>query len=100
MVDPGSRVWFCEWMSTGDGTTIQKRDHSRIRSLGTRIRKRPVTYMLIMAAVIWTACLLVLAPSSGDWRSFGISDGFEVFGGDYWSVFTSIFAHVNPIHLI
>jgi membrane associated rhomboid family serine protease len=62
-----------------------------------RITARPITYVLIGVSVIWT--LVLLAAENDDWRAFGISDGFRVFGGDYWSLFTSVFVHVDVIHL-
>src|SRR5882724_7753573 len=72
---------------------------SRWRRLGVQFRNCPITFVTILVSVAWTACILLWAPTEGDWRRFGISDGFDVFNGDYWSLFTSNFAHVNVLHL-
>jgi GlpG protein len=52
---------------------------------------------MIVVSVVWTAILLT-APDD-KWRALGVSNGFDVFNGDYWSLFTSNFAHANLVHL-
>jgi membrane associated rhomboid family serine protease len=77
--------------------TADTREDGRSRSLWRRLTRRPITHAMIVVAVLWTAILLT-APYER-WRSLGVSGGFEVFSGDYWSLFTSSFAHANLIHL-
>src|SRR6186997_898396 len=64
------------------------------------MRKRPVSVVIVAISVAWTAWVLLSGGRHGDWRRFGISNGYEVFGGDYWTLLTSMFVHVDAIHLI
>ena len=61
--------------------------------------KKALTYTLMTLSVIWTVWVLRSGAKDEGWRRFGISDGFEVFSGDYWTLLTSMFVHVNWMHL-
>jgi membrane associated rhomboid family serine protease len=64
------------------------------------MRRRILTLILIALAVVWTGWISLSANGDSDWRRFGISDGFQVFGGDYWTLVTSIFVHIGVLHLL
>lgn len=61
--------------------------------------KKPVTHLVAATAGFWTAAVLCFAKDRNDWSAFGISSGFDVFGGHYWSLITSVFVHVNLMHI-
>src|ERR1700684_2432389 len=63
------------------------------------MRKRPLTFILIALCVAWTGWITISSHPGESWRRFGISNGFEVFSGDYWTVFFSIFVHLGLLHL-
>ncbi|MEP6670770.1 MAG: rhomboid family intramembrane serine protease [Chthoniobacter sp.] len=63
------------------------------------MKNRPVTVLLIAVSVAWTAWVFLSGSPDGDWRRFGISNGYDVFLGDYWSLVASMFVHVNAFHL-
>ncbi len=68
-------------------------------SASAQMKRRPLTLFFIVISVAWTGWIQLSSKGDGDWRRFGISDGFEVFSGDYWTLFTSIFVHVGVMHL-
>jgi len=63
------------------------------------LKRRPLTVSLIALSVAWTTWVLTSTKTGYDWRRFGISDGFEVFSGEYWTLLTSMFVHVGVVHL-
>ncbi|HSI14206.1 MAG TPA: rhomboid family intramembrane serine protease [Chthoniobacter sp.] len=62
-------------------------------------RKRIVTIVIIAISVVWTAWIFFASSPGSDWRPFGVSNGYQVYLGDYWTLFTSMFVHVNALHL-
>ncbi|HEY0946270.1 MAG TPA: rhomboid family intramembrane serine protease [Opitutaceae bacterium] len=62
--------------------------------------KRVITIALATTAVLWTFWILQSGADDFEWRRFGISNGYEVFSGDYWTLLSSLFAHVDPLHLL
>lgn len=69
----------------------------RPRNPPTNFKKRPLTLLFIALAIGWTGWSFISNPE--DWRQIGISSGYEVYLGDYWSLFTSLFVHVGVLHL-
>lgn len=62
-------------------------------------QKRIVTIAVIAISAAWTAWIYFASSPGSDWRPFGISNGYQVYLGDYWTLFTSMFVHVNVLHI-
>lgn len=63
------------------------------------MKHRLVTLLVIAASVVWTAWILLSGNTDGDWRRFGISNGYYIFRGDYWTLLAAMFVHVDVMHL-
>lgn len=72
--------------------------NTRPQNPSVDLKKRPITLLIIAVSIVWTGWIF-LEGSPENWRQFGVSSGFHVYSGDYWSLFTSLFVHVGALHL-
>jgi rhomboid protease GluP len=63
-------------------------------------RRRPWISYTLLALCVGLTLLLWSLPEGANWTRLGLSSGHRVYGGHYWSLLVSAFAHGDILHLL